>query len=138
MRNSDVDELSIGELADRFGLATHVLRHWEDVGVLIPARRQAGRRRYFTDQVADVAMILLGRDCGLSLGQLRRLMTVASRDEQRAILLDHVALLQRRVAAAQTALDLVGHALTCDADDVTRCPDFRRKLDGYGAGPRCT
>jgi hypothetical protein len=30
-------EYTIGELAARFGLATHVLRHWEDVGLLSPA-----------------------------------------------------------------------------------------------------
>jgi DNA-binding transcriptional MerR regulator len=36
----------IGELAGRFGLATHVLRHWEAAGLLIPAARVGGRRQY--------------------------------------------------------------------------------------------
>ena len=33
------EEMTIGELAARFGLATHVLRHWEAVGLLGPERR---------------------------------------------------------------------------------------------------
>ncbi|WP_443137105.1 helix-turn-helix domain-containing protein [Kribbella sp. CCNWLW197] len=31
----------IGVLAARFGLATHVLRHWEDEGLLTPAAPNA-------------------------------------------------------------------------------------------------
>ncbi len=34
----NLNVLSIGEIADRFGLATHVLRHWEDVGLPNPIR----------------------------------------------------------------------------------------------------
>src|ERR687897_477065 len=52
-------EYTIGQLADRFGLATHVLRHWEDMGVLSPVRRTAGRRVYGPVHVARIAEILL-------------------------------------------------------------------------------
>lgn len=37
MKSSEA--LTIGELAQRFGLATHVLRYWESMGLLKPARR---------------------------------------------------------------------------------------------------
>ena len=35
---------SIGELAGRFGLETHVLRHWESEGLLDPERERSGYR----------------------------------------------------------------------------------------------
>ena len=38
MNSEMAPEYTIGELAARFGLATHVLRHWEDMGLLSPAR----------------------------------------------------------------------------------------------------
>ncbi|WP_330468582.1 MerR family transcriptional regulator [Micromonospora zamorensis] len=38
--------MTIGDIAGRFGLATHVLRPWRSVGLLTPARVVAGRRRY--------------------------------------------------------------------------------------------
>ncbi len=46
---------AIGEIAERFGIATSVLRHWEDVGLLRPSRDSAGRRRYDLDDVTRVA-----------------------------------------------------------------------------------
>jgi DNA-binding transcriptional MerR regulator len=44
MKSSDAD--TIGAVAENFGLATHVLRHWESVGLLTPERDAAGHRRY--------------------------------------------------------------------------------------------
>ncbi|MZG18734.1 MerR family DNA-binding transcriptional regulator, partial [Streptomyces sp. SID5914] len=41
MKSSDdggLDGLGIGALAARFGLAAHVLRHWEAMGLLHPGR----------------------------------------------------------------------------------------------------
>ncbi|HWV26917.1 MAG TPA: MerR family transcriptional regulator, partial [Aeromicrobium sp.] len=46
---------SIGEVADRFGIATHVLRHWEDMGLLTPQRDTADRRRYVDDDLVRIA-----------------------------------------------------------------------------------
>jgi DNA-binding transcriptional MerR regulator len=43
--------MSIGALAARFGLATHVLRHWESMGLLHPVRDAGGRRRYGADDL---------------------------------------------------------------------------------------
>jgi len=58
--------MRIGDLAARFGLATHVLRHWEDVGLLTPAARVAGRRQYDESHVARVVMIQRAKAAGLS------------------------------------------------------------------------
>ena len=68
----------IGELAGRFGLATHVLRHWEDEGLLTPAGRVGGRRRYDESHVARVVMIQRAKAAGLSLEQIRRMFDAPS------------------------------------------------------------
>ncbi len=60
MKSSDPD-LTIGELAHRFGLPTHVLRYWESMGLLAPLRDGGGQRRYSRADLARVAMILMGR-----------------------------------------------------------------------------
>lgn len=36
----------IAGAADQLGVATHVLRHWEDVGVIVPERLSSGHRVY--------------------------------------------------------------------------------------------
>ena len=53
--------LSIGELAAEFGLAPHVLRHWEAEGVLEPAARVGGKRRYDESARMRIGTILRGR-----------------------------------------------------------------------------
>ena len=46
--------LSIGELADRIGVPTHVLRYWETRFPQLRPLQRSGRRRYY--RPADVAL----------------------------------------------------------------------------------
>ncbi|WP_033073587.1 MerR family transcriptional regulator [Sphingopyxis sp. MWB1] len=46
--------LSIGELAARLGVATHVLRYWETRFAQLKPLQRSGRRRYY--RPADVAL----------------------------------------------------------------------------------
>ncbi|MBF6336654.1 MerR family transcriptional regulator [Nocardia abscessus] len=124
-------EMSIGELAARFGLATHVLRHWEDVGLLAPRRDGAGRRRYHDDDADTVAMILLGKQVGLSLDELAALFAEASdRTARRELLRAHRDQLAHRISRDTAALETISHALDCDAEDFRECPHFRAKVAG--------
>ena len=59
--------MSIGEAAGHFGLATHVLRHWETMGLLSPPRATGGRRRYERSDLYRVASVLLAKEAGLAL-----------------------------------------------------------------------
>jgi MerR family transcriptional regulator, copper efflux regulator len=125
MKSSVQAELTIGELAAHFGLATHVLRHWEAVGLLQPARRVNGRRRYTREHVTRVAVILHGKEAGFSLDDLRELLA-ADPDGRRTVLLRHRAELERRIAQAQASKRLIDHALSCEAEDLMRCPSVQR------------
>ena len=121
--------MPIGELAARFGLATHVLRHWEQRGLLSPRRTGAGRRLYGEADVTRVGMILLAKEAGLSLEQTRRLLTDASgRAARRELYEAHRETLRQRIAAAEAALTMVEHAAGCTADDVTACPGLRAEV----------
>ncbi|SCL35293.1 DNA-binding transcriptional regulator, MerR family [Micromonospora rhizosphaerae] len=127
-------EYSIGELAARFGLATHVLRHWEDVGLLSPARRVAGRRVYGAAHVTRVAEILLGKDAGFTLEQLRKLFTAPNRDRRREVLRGQLAQVRERIARLTLSQTLLEHALRCRHPDYQSCPRFQAmvlaRLDG--------
>ncbi|WP_432767620.1 MAG: MerR family transcriptional regulator [Sphingopyxis sp.] len=46
--------LSIGELSDRIGVPTHVLRYWETRFPQLKPLQRSGRRRYY--RAADVAL----------------------------------------------------------------------------------
>ncbi|SEH00765.1 DNA-binding transcriptional regulator, MerR family [Nonomuraea solani] len=122
--------MSIGELAARFGLATHVLRHWEAMGLIRPARRSSGRRRYTEDQVSRVTMIVRGKAAGLGLEQLREMFDAGTRDDRRELLRRHQAELEWRIRQAEASRTLIGHALECSEPDFTLCPKFQQMCAG--------
>src|SRR5438132_13793274 len=56
--------LSIGQLAERTGVPTSALRYDDDLGLVRPATRTAGRRRYAASAVKDVGLILFFHEIG--------------------------------------------------------------------------
>ena len=119
------DHLTVGQLADRFGLATHVLRHWEDMGLIEPATRLNGRRRYGEAHVARVTMILRAKQAGLTLRQIGEMLAAPGRDERQAILERHRETLDEQIERIQAARAMLDHALDCHAADFTTCADFQ-------------
>ncbi len=118
---------TIGEVADRFGLAPHVLRHWERLGLLTPGRDAGGQRRYDQADIERVAMILVGKEAGLGLRHLRELLSTTNPMDHADLLRQHITVLDRRIAQAQAAKNLVEHALSCPAP-FDECPDARARI----------
>ncbi|QXJ24221.1 MerR family transcriptional regulator [Actinomadura graeca] len=129
------DQLTIGELARRTGVATSALRYWEDVGLLAPAR-VSGRRRYPPSAVELVAEILLLREVGFTLRELGELM--ASRTSAgagwRELHRRKLAELDRRIEQAQVARTAIAHGLACPHEDVHECPTFAAVIAARLAG----
>ena len=117
-------ELTIGAVAARFGLATHVLRHWESVGLLAPARAVAGRRRYGPEHLYRIAVILRAKEAGFGLDDIREMFAGGGPADRIAVLRRHRAALADRITKAQASLDLIDCALDCDHDDLATCPHF--------------
>jgi MerR family transcriptional regulator, copper efflux regulator len=136
MNSQMAEEYTIGELAARFGLATHVLRHWEDMGLLFPERRTAERRVYGPAHITRVAEILIGKDAGFSLEQLRELFDAPDRDRRREMLLARLAQVRQRIARLTLTLTLLEHASRCRHPDYQSCPDLQAmvlaRLEGMG------
>ncbi len=126
--------MTIGGLAERFGLRPHVLRHWEAAGLLVPAERINGRRRYATRHIARVAMIVRGKAAGFSLEQLRDVLDARDAETRRTLLQNHHAELERRIREIEASRTLIEHAMSCRADDFTQCPTFSRLVDALSEG----
>ncbi|MCX2181302.1 MerR family transcriptional regulator [Streptomyces sp. SKN60] len=138
MKSSQSDRtarpLPIGALAERFGIATHVLRHWESMGLLSPDRDGNGRRRYGHDDVVRTAMILRAKEAGLGLEEIRAMMATRDSDGRRQILFDRRASLRDIITKAQAQLALVECAMECDHDNIATCPEFQRVIALRTAG----
>lgn len=135
MKSSERSTWSVGELAARFDLATHVLRHWEDKGLLRPQRDPSGRRRYGKSDAYQVAVIIASKEAGMSLDQIRALIDGGAEDRRR-ILRGHLDDLETRMAAMERSRHLTEHALDCRAHDIATCPNFRAGVADIVAGAR--
>lgn len=125
----------MGELASRFDLETHVLRYWEEVGLLNPQRDAGGRRRYDEDDAFRVAAILTNKKAGMTLEQIRT-MVDASAEDRREALRAHLEELDRRQAEIERSRHMTQHALECRAHDITTCPGFQAHVADIVEGTR--
>jgi len=72
----------IGELAQRAGLTSKAIRHYERIGVLDPPTRTAGGYRDYGPEVLErLAFVRAGRSAGLTLGELRQVIALRDRGE---------------------------------------------------------
>ena len=62
---------TIGEVAERAGLATSALRFYEERGLIRGERNDAGHRRYHADVLRRVSFIRVAQRVGLSLEEIR-------------------------------------------------------------------
>jgi MerR family copper efflux transcriptional regulator len=123
----NVDMKSIGEVAAHFGLPTHVLRHWESEGLLTPAR-DGDRRRYTEADLYRVASILIAKEAGFGLADIRAMMTATTAPARHEVMARHREALTQRIAQAQAALSMLEGALNCPHDDLMTCPHFQAHL----------
>jgi DNA-binding transcriptional MerR regulator len=124
MKSSPARTWSVGEVAERFGLPPNVLRHWESVGLLEPARDSADRRRYVRDDIARVAAIQRNKDAGMTLDQISVLLD-AGAPERHAVLQGHLDELDRRMEQMRISREMTEHAYRCQAHDISACPRFQ-------------
>lgn len=63
--------LSVGQVADRMGIARSAVRWYDDHGLLPSERTASGHRRFFADVCCRVAMIRASQRVGLSIEEIR-------------------------------------------------------------------
>ncbi|MBS1181560.1 MAG: transcriptional regulator, MerR family [Proteobacteria bacterium] len=69
--------MQIGALSQRTGVSIRMLRHYETVGLLSPARTASGYRSFAADDVATVRRIAVLSEAGLTLSAIRGLLPCA-------------------------------------------------------------
>src|SRR6266852_5969877 len=66
-------QLTISEVAQQVGLQASAIRYYEQIGLLPPAQRMSGQRRYDTTALYRLAIIQWARQLGFTLDEIRRL-----------------------------------------------------------------
>ncbi len=64
------DELTIGQVAARSGVATSALRFYESLDLIESVRTPSGHRRYLRSVIRRVAFIVFAQRVGLTLDEV--------------------------------------------------------------------
>src|SRR5919202_1424409 len=138
MRTADL--LTIGELAQRSGLAPSALRYYEELGLISSTRTASGRRRFERNVLRRLAFVRAGRNVGLSLEEIAAALATLpdGRTPNRA---DWVRLskswqarLDEQIAALQALRDGLGSCIGCGCLSIRRCALSNPADSAGGAG----
>lgn len=64
-------QLTIGQVAERTGVATSALRYWEALGLIASVRTTGNQRRYERPTIRRVSFIRAAQRVGLSLDEIK-------------------------------------------------------------------
>jgi len=67
------NHLAISDVARVFGLRTSAMRYYEQIGILPPAMRKNGRRRYDKSVLFRLEVVQRARESGFTLEEIREL-----------------------------------------------------------------
>jgi MerR family redox-sensitive transcriptional activator SoxR len=138
------EPLTIGELAQRSGVATSALRFYEERGLIGAERTSAGHRRYARATLRRVAFIVFAQRVGLTLDEigdeLAKLPTdrIPTRGDWTQLSSAWSGRIDERIAELERLRAGLGECIGCGCLSLDRCklvnPDDRAGL--HGPGPR--
>ncbi|MFJ9370297.1 MerR family transcriptional regulator [Nocardia sp. NPDC101769] len=115
---------SIGVVARRVGVAVSTLRWWERMGLVVPAGRVSGKRRYDHTSLRRIALIQLWQRASMSLDEIATVLagSTGGRDWRDAVRA-RVAACDEQLARITAARDYLSHLLECPNDHpADNCP----------------
>jgi len=119
---------SIGEFARLGAVSVRTLRHYDEIGLLRPAKvdPRTGYRCYLASQLGQLNRIVALKELGLSLAQAKQLLAGITPEELRGMLVLRRAQLEQELAArenqlleVEARLGLIAKEGTMPADDIT-------------------
>jgi MerR family redox-sensitive transcriptional activator SoxR len=137
------DDLTIGELAARSGVAPSALRFYEEQGLIRAARTSGNQRRYPRSTLRRIALVRAGRSAGIPLRQIREALeslpserTPSRRDWER-LSRAWRADLDRRISMLEALRNRLTTCIGCGCLSIDRCgllnPDDEAAALGAGA-----
>jgi DNA-binding transcriptional MerR regulator len=73
-------QMQIGEVAERTGLSLRTIRHYEEVGLVVPSARSKGGFRLYTEADVDRVMVIRRmKPLDFSLEEMRDLLEITDR-----------------------------------------------------------
>lgn len=122
--------MTIGDLAERAGVATSAIRYYERRGLLAADARQSGQRRYRDESLRRLVFIGMLQDAGLSLDDIEGILGSDTVEEWKAIAQQRLDALNDQIALLENARSYLEGALLCRFDHpLTDCGFMGAEID---------
>jgi MerR family redox-sensitive transcriptional activator SoxR len=136
--------LTIGDLADRTGLAVSAIRFYETHGIVRPLRNAGGHRRYGRSDLRRLSFAMIAQRLGFPLAEIASHLSALPDDRApdklawEAIATGFRARIAERIAALQALSDKLDGCIGCGCLSLDRCALYNAddKAAERGTGPR--
>ncbi|MEV0272782.1 MAG: redox-sensitive transcriptional activator SoxR [Hamadaea sp.] len=137
-------ELTVGQVAERSGVAVSALHFYERKGLISSTRSATNQRRYSRDTLRRVAFIRASQNVGISLTAIRAALDelpserTPTREDWERLSSGWRAVLDERIAQLQALRDDLTDCIGCGCLSLRAChlTNPRDVLGGDGPGPR--
>lgn len=133
--------LSIGEVAQRTGLAVSAIRYYDDEGLVSARRTPGGRRMFIRSDIRRLSFILIAQQMGFSLEQIRDQLrqlplerTPTKRDWEK-ISRGFRSHLDHRIAMLERLRDRLDGCIGCGCLSLAACKLYNPDDTAARAGP---
>ena len=121
--------MTIGAVAALTGRRPSSIRYYEQIGLLPPAPRVSGRRMYGPETVRALAVIETGQRAGLSLDEIRALLSASPGDQAAIERLRELAAaklpeITALIARTEIVRGWLESAARCECPSLDDCPLF--------------
>jgi DNA-binding transcriptional MerR regulator len=122
--------LTIGQVAERAGVATSTIRYYERLNLLVADARSSGQRRYRLSNLRKLVFIGMLQDAGLALVDIAGILDAATVSEWKSIATRRLEVLDEEIATLLQARAYLSGALHCRYDHpVTECEIMGAEID---------
>jgi MerR family redox-sensitive transcriptional activator SoxR len=125
--SSQEQDLRIGDVAARAGIATSQIRYYERIGLLPPPERVSGQRRYDAAVLRRLAVIDVAQRAGLSLDEIRQLLDLGSdplSERLQSLAVRKLPEIEALIARAERVREWLDAAARCECVTVDECALF--------------
>ncbi|NLT80123.1 MAG: MerR family transcriptional regulator [Bifidobacterium crudilactis] len=114
--SSDSTSLSIAEASRLLGISAYTLRYYEQQGLVHPGRNAGGYREYSAFALRRLVFILRMRVSGMTMGDLKRYVSLVEQGEatvaeRRQIMVEQRRRIQRQINELSLALEVTDYKI---------------------------
>lgn len=136
--------LTIGEVAERAGVATSAIRFYEANGLVASERNAAGHRRFRADVLRRVSFVKVAQRVGLSLGEIRAALSslpdsrTPNRRDWAKLARSWKPTIDERIALLEAMREKLDGCIGCGCLSLDTCAIYNLDDEAalLGAGPR--